>query len=581
MHDIQQEWRDLVSDALTSLDKACGGIDATHETPPSSELGDLAFPMYPFAKVLRKAPKAIAEDVARLLAEDSRELPGQVSSAGPYVNVHYDRAPFSEGVLAEVEKKGREYGTTTHLAGQKTMCEFSCPNTNKPLHVGHLRNDCLGESVSRILKACGAVVHKVNLINDRGIHICKSMLAYQRFGEGRTPESEGIKSDHLVGDYYVRYDEWAKSDDSVEEAAREMLRAWEKGDPETTALWERMNRWVLDGIEATYARTGVSFDRVYYESNTYLLGKEIVAKGLKDGVFFEKEDGSVWIDLSDEGLDEKALLRSDGTSIYVTQDLGTVVQRYEQWPFDRLIYVVGSEQRYHFNVLFLILKRLGYPWAGGLYHRSYGMVGLPEGKMKSREGTVVDADELLEELTALAASEIKDKGREHEVGDIEATAERIAIGALNYYLLKVTTNKDITFNPRESISFNGDTGPYLQYSGARISSVLRKHAEGGHARGTGSFKAELMSVAEEWELIKLIACFHDRLAQSADNLDPSILAGYLHDLAKYFNKYYHDNPILHNEDPNLVETRIRLISAVKAVLQNGLALLGIPFLEKM
>ena len=581
MQNVRENWTETIRAALKTLHPDWPETEVIQETPPSSDLGDLAFPMHPYARIFRKSPQAIAGDVARHLEEAGHKLPGSAAAQGSYVNVSFDRRAFASDLLNDVEQFESQFGRTDHLLGQKVMCEFSCPNTNKPLHIGHLRNDCLGQSVSRILQACGAEVLKVNLINNRGIHICKSMLAYQNFGKGRTPESENKKPDHFVGDYYVRYNVWAAEDSSAENSAREMLLAWEQGDPEIRELWQKMNGWTIDGINATYRRTAITFDRIYYESDTYLLGKEIVAKGLEEKVFYRKDDGSVWIDLSGEGLDHKALLRGDGTSIYITQDFGTAVKRHEEWPFDRLIYIVASEQKYHFRVLFIILSKLDYSWADGLHHLAYGMVNLPDGRIKSREGNAPDADDLLDALAALAAQEIRAKGRQDAVGDVEATADKIAMGALNYYLLKVTALKDISFNPQESISFTGNTGPYLQYTGARICSVLRKHAQKMQSGDAGKFNADLLTVSEEWELIKLISIYSERLRQAADGCDPSIMANYLYDLARYFNRYYHDNPILHNENLDLVATRVRLLAAVKQTLVNGLRLIAIPFLESM
>jgi arginyl-tRNA synthetase len=435
-------------------------------------------------------------------------------------------------------------------------------------------------SVSHLLEWQGAEVQRVNLINDRGIHICKSMAAYRKFGGSETPEQKGQKSDHFVGDYYVRYDKWSKTDAEAEKIARQMLREWEAGEPATTELWKLMNGWAIDGIEATYRRTGIRFDRVYHESETYLSGREQILKGLERGLFFKKDDGSVWVDLEEAGLDQKVLLRGDGTSLYVTQDIGTAIARQKDWPFDRMIYVVGAEQRYHFAVLFQVLSRLGYNWASDLQHLAYGMVNLPEGKMKSREGTVVDADDLLDELKELALGEIRDKGREGEIDDLDATAEAIALGAVNYYLLQFTPTRDIVFNPAESISFTGNTGPYLQYTGARISSLVRR-AKASGADGRGRFRAELLTIAEEWELAKALSEYPQMVALATRDLNPSIVAGHLYETARLYNKYYHDNSILNNDDEDLVATRLRLSRAALAVLRSGLQILGIPFLEKM
>ena len=407
------------------------------------------------------------------------------------------------------------------------------------------------------------------------------MLAYREFGDGTTLKSTDGKSDNFVGDYYVRLAQGEKEDETAEEKAREMLRQWESGRPDVLDLWRTMNRWATEGILTTYRKTGVSFDKLYFESETYTTGKAEVMKGLEQGLFYREEDGSVWVDLSDRGLDKKVLLRGDGTSLYVTQDIGTVLARRADFPFERLIYVVASEQRHHFRVLFAVLSLLGYPWAADLYHLSYGMVNLPEGKMKSREGTVVDADDLIAELEKMAREEIRSKGREEDVGDVEATAEAVALGALNYYLLQVNPVKDMVFKSEESISFTGNTGPYLQYMGTRISSVLRKFEERGGEGAGGSFDPKLIQRGDEWELVKLIAAYPEIVERAGQELSPAVVTGYLYDLSQTFSRYYHDNPVLHNNDANLIITRTRLLRAVLQVLKNAFWLVGVPYLERM
>jgi arginyl-tRNA synthetase len=588
MNDIRQQWRQAVLEAIIhaasakSLDAGAIALDQIIvETPPNPEFGDLAFPMFPFARIFRTSPAAVASLVTKRLLEPDFDVSGTANAEGPYVNVLLDRPGVAAGILKNVETEGDGYGRGISLTGKKIMVEFSCPNTNKPLHLGHLRNDAIGESVANILDSCGAVVKKVNLVNDRGIHICKSMLAYQRFGEGKTPESEGIKSDHFVGDYYVRYNTWESEDRAAEEAARDLLRKWEAGDSDTTSLWKTMNGWTMSGIEETYKRTGISFDSYYYESETYTSGRDQVTAGLEKKVFYKEEDGSVWIDLTDEGLDKKILLRSDGTSVYVTQDIGTAIHRHEDWPFDQLIYVVGAEQEYHFKVLFHVLRSLGYAWAEDLYHFSYGMVNLPDGKMKSREGTVVDADDLIDMLSDLAKKEIVAKDRTDEVDDLDLTAEYIARAAINYYLLQVSPGKDMIFDPAESIAFNGNTGPYLQYTGARLSSMIRKFEERADEFSAGSFDPNLISSGDEWEVIKFVGEYPSVVESAGKELNPTALAIHLYNLAKTYSRYYHDNPVLHNTDPSLVQTRITVAKCVIQVLQNGFRLLGIPFLHKM
>jgi arginyl-tRNA synthetase len=585
MNQYRQKLRSLVAEAINRIiEKEQNKTNAITidqviaEYPPKPELGDIAFPMFGFSKLLRKPPAKIAEQLA---TELFNKIPGSVAIEGPYLNIWLDKAIVTKEVLESIEENGKSYGTIDALAGKRVMVEFSCPNTNKPLHLGHLRNDTLGSSISKILSANNAEVKKVNLINDRGIHICKSMLAYKKFGEGKTPESEGMKSDHFVGHYYVKYAEWSKQDPEAEEQARIMLQAWESGDEEVMDLWRTMNKWAIDGIKQTYASTGVSFDSYYFESETYLSGKDEILKGLDRNIFYKEADSSVWVDLTEYGLDKKVLLRGDGTSIYITQDMGTAIRRYKDWPFDMLVYVVASEQNYHFRVLFKILELLGYPWATQLHHLSYGMVNLPTGRMKSREGTVVDADNLLEDLIALAEKEITTREREEDIDDVKATTRAVAIGALNYFLLSTSPNKDMIFNPEESISLTGNTGPYLQYTGARISSILRKFEERREKYAAGKNDPALLTVADEWEIVKQLAQFPDYVELAGAELNPSLITLYLYELSKIFSRYYHDNPVLHNENPDIVVTRIGLLKAIVTVFENGFELVGIPFLDKM
>jgi arginyl-tRNA synthetase len=596
MRNYRQRWRELVRDALSSMQREAGRAEAVPaealvpETPPSPELGDIAFPMFPFAKILRQGPPLIAQEVVRRLAASAGLRTGggggpsgggTASAAGPYVNVKLDRPSVTAEVLEAVSREGDGWGRTDGLDGMRYFVEFSCPNTNKPLHIGHLRNDAIGESLSRILSAAGATVLKANLINDRGAHICKSMLAYQRFGGGATPESAGVKGDHFVGDWYVRYHTLSQEDPSADDEVRALLRRWEGGDPATRELWRRMNGWVMEGIGETYRRTGISFDRTSYESDLYTIGRDVVLDGLARGLFERDPDGSVWVDLAAEGLDREVLLRSDGTSLYLTQDIGLAFHRATDWPFDRLVYVVASEQRRHFQVLFKVLARLGFERPERLHHLAYGMVNLPEGKMKSREGTVVDADDLLDELERMAAEEIRAKERDEEVGDLSATSRDIALGALHYWLLATSPQKDMSFDPKESLSFNGNTGPYLQYTGARIQSMLRKYEERRERYAAGRVRPELLSLPVEWEILKSVALFPETVAVAARDLAPSSVAVHLFELSKSFSRWYQEHPVLRNEDPDLVLSRIGLVRAVAQVLANGLRLLAIPFLEAM
>lgn len=580
MKDLQQDWKSRVVCTLTEMASDAGieldNIESRLSVgkPPKPELGDLSFPLFPFAKDFRKAPPALAAEAAAAMGGEE----AGVNATGPYLNVRIDRSAAIADVLATVAEAGDSWGNGSDMAGRKVMIEFSSPNTNKPLHLGHLRNDILGESCARIMAASGAEVQKANLVNDRGVHICKSMLAYDKFGDNETPESLGVKSDRFVGDLYVKFCQWAKDDKNAEEEAQVMLQNWEAGDEKVRTLWKTMNGWALSGINATYERTGISFDRIYRESETYLLGKDQVLKGLEKNVFYKDEDGSIRLDMSDIGLDTKVLLRSDGTSVYMTQDLGTAISRHDEWPFDELIYVVGSEQEYHFRVLFYALSQLGFPWAERLKHLSYGMVNLPEGKMKSREGTVVDADDLIDNLTELALKEIREKGREEAVGDAEATAEKIAIAALHYFLLQVSPTKDMIFNPEESLSFNGNTGPYLQYMVARIAGLITKAPE---ALADAETDAALLTRDDEWELSRKIAEFPSLISRAASKLDPSVLAGGLYDLAREFSRYYHEVPIAKAEDQSLAATRMVLARAVLTTLANGFRLLNIPYIEAM
>lgn len=553
------------------------------ETPPDSKMGDIGIPLFAFAKIFKQAPAKIAEKAEAEFQKRNLSTLGTAKATGPYLNIFLPKENFAEKIIKAVEAQGENYGSNESLKNKNIMIEFSSPNTNKPLHLGHLRNDALGESVSRILEFSGANVYKVNIVNNRGMHICKSMLAYKKYAQGKTPESENRKGDHFVGDMYVAFHKYESENSNAGNEVQEMLRSWERGDDkDLIELWRTMNKWTMDGINETYKRTGISFDKIYYESDTYLLGKDEVLKGVTEGVFYKEADGSIWINLEEIGLDKKILLRGDGTSIYITQDIGTAISRHKDWAFDSLIYVVANEQDYHFKVLFYVLKKLGFKWADDLYHLSYGMVNLPEGKMKSREGTVVDADNLLDSLHAGAFEQIKEKGREEIVSDTEGTAEKIALGALHYFLLQVNPKKDMLFDPKESLSFTGNTGPYLQYMGARISSILRKAetADAEKLKG-GIFSPELLSSDVEWKLLKSVENFPAQVLRAKETYDPSVITGYLYELAKNFSRFYKDCPILSVNDPNLLVTRLQLVKVVKTVLQNAMKLILVPFLELM
>ncbi len=608
MADVKSAMREVVCKALNDFIEIKGGSSVDEEkivvqTTPNPEMGDLGVPVFVFAKTLHMAPPQISAEVVKIIKEkysDYAKNCGEFTAVGPYVNLKLNKAEQSGAILKKIFDQGEKYGSLNEngkpfLGGRKVMIEFSAPNTNKPLHLGHLRNDALGESVSRILKAAGAEVCKVNLVNNRGVHICKSMLAYKWFHEekGETPESLGIKGDHFVGQCYVEFDRWLKGEKDKPETAHpealaqaeEMLVKWEAGDPEVHALWKKMNDWTISGIKETYERTGVSFDRFYFESETYLKGKDEILKGLEKGIFFKAEDGSVRIDVTDvvgKGKDEdnheKVLLRKDGTSVYITQDIGTAISRHADWPFNQLVYVVASEQNYHFKILFYILKKLGFDWADKLYHLSYGLVNLPSGRMKSREGTIVDADDLLDSLHSDALNAIEERGRESDV-DADDVAEKVALAALHYYLLQATPIKDMLFNPAESLSFNGNTGPYLQYMGARISSILEKAKKSGVS--ASAEYSDLLKAPEEWELIKALGSFPETVNKAAENLDPSIMAAYLYDLSKLFSKFYQNCSIVNAESSELKSARLFLAECTLTVMKKAMNMVLVPFLEKM
>ena len=555
--------------------------------------GDYTVVVFPLLKASRKSPEATATELGEKIAATTPEIKSFNVIKG-FLNLAIDAsfwaARFAEIVAAE------DYGMAP-ASGRTIMIEYSSPNTNKPLHLGHIRNNLLGYSVATILKANGHNVIKVNLVNDRGIHICKSMLAWQLYGGGETPASSGMKGDHLVGKYYVEFDKHYKaevkelvaggmSEDEAKKkapvmlAAQEMLRKWEAKDPEVYALWETMNGWVYEGFDVTYKAMGVDFDKVYYESQTYLLGKSLVEDGLKKGVFFRKEDNSVWIDLEADGLDQKLLLRGDGTSVYMTQDLGTALSRFEENKLDDMIYVVGNEQNYHFQVLKLVLKKLGYEWSDNIFHLSYGMVELPEGKMKSREGTVVDADDLIADMIGTAREMSDELGKLDGASEEEAHAisEMVGLGALKYFILKVDPKKTMLFDPRESIDFNGNTGPFIQYTHARIRSILRKAEEAGIST-EGYTEAALLPA--EVELIKALSEYPAVLRTAGEQFAPSVIAAYAYDLAKQFNGYYHDHSILKEECSVTRALRLRLASEVARVIRSAMSLLGISVPERM
>ena len=556
--------------------------------------GDATLVVFPFLKLSRKSPVDTAHEVgAALLA--ATPLVVRYNAVQGFLNIVLS----SDQIQARFDaiRSADAWGTATvDPNAPAAMVEFSSPNTNKPLHLGHVRNILLGHSVSRILEASGRNVVQVQIVNDRGVHICKSMWAWKHFGGGITPESSGTKGDHLVGDFYVRFDQEFRAqvrelmaqgldEDTAKAQApcmlevQEMLRQWEAGDAEVRGLWATMNGWVYDGFNQTYGRLGVRFDRNYYESDTYVLGKQDIEEGLARGVFYRRDDGSVWIDLREDGLDEKLVLRRDGTSVYMTQDIGTAIQRFRDFAIDRLTYVVGNEQDYHFKVLFLILKKLGYAWADQLYHLSYGMVDLPSGKMKSREGTVVDADDLLDEMESTARTLSEELGKTEGLREDEkAQLYRVlGHGALKYFILKVDPRKRMVFNPEESIDFNGHTGPFIQYSHARIRSILRK-AEG---RSSSWSWAEVAVDERSKELIQVLDRFPEAVQQAARTYSPAVVAQFAYDLAKAFNGFYQANPILNADSEALVAFRVELCRTTAAALRRALEMLGIEAPERM
>jgi arginyl-tRNA synthetase len=555
--------------------------------------GQITLVVFPVIRFSKKSPEATATDLGTYLQENIKEVTGFNVVKG-FLNLSIESTYWVN--LFNTELLSPEFGTLPS-SGKKVMVEYSSPNTNKPLHLGHVRNNLLGYSISELLKAAGDEVFKINLVNDRGIHICKSMLAWQKWGNGETPESSGLKGDHLVGKYYVIFDkEYKKEIEALKEEgqtedeakknaplikeAQEMLLAWENGDPAIKELWKTMNEWVYAGFAITYKNLGVDFDQYYYESNTYLLGKNTVEEGLASGVFFKKPDGSVWIDLTEDGLDQKLVLRADGTSVYITQDLGTAQMKYDDYQMDQSIYVVGNEQDYHFKVLFLILQKMGKTWAKGLFHLSYGMVDLPSGKMKSREGTVVDADDLVSEMVATAKTKTEALGKVDHFSEEEKEQlyYNIGMGALKYFLLKVEPKKRLLFNPAESIDFQGNTGPFIQYTHARIKSLLNK-AEFMEGK-TVDLNTPLSET--ELEMILLLSKFPTEISTAAKSLSPATLANYVYEVAKLFNKFYHEvPPILKEENEDLKQNRLNLSAVTANVIKTSMRILGIQVPERM
>lgn len=558
--------------------------------------GDYTLVVFPLLKTSKSSPEMTGKAVGDYLKDNCPEISGYNVVKG-FLNISFSEVYWHS--LFKAIAASEDFGQLP-ATGKTIMVEYSSPNTNKPLHLGHIRNNLLGWSVSKLLEVNGHRVMKVNLVNDRGIHICKSMYAWKVLGNGETPQSSGKKGDHLVGDYYVAFNDLYKkeveqlvasgmTEDEAKrnapslKAAQEMLFKWEQGDPEVVELWKTMNGWVYEGFAKTYEDLGISFDRTYYESQTYLSGKALVQKGLEMGIFEREADGSVWCDLTSDGLDRKLLLRGDGTSVYMTQDLGTAEQRFNEYNLDEHIYVVGNEQNYHFQVLKLILGKLGFGWADNIYHLSYGMVELPEGKMKSREGTVVDADDLIEDMCRTARETSMELGKIENMSEQEQDSlfRMIGLGALKYFILKVDPKKTMLFDPKESIDFNGNTGPFIQYTHARIKSILRKAAEKGIACGADSLDLSIALSAKEIRIIKMLNMFPAKIAEAGDAFSPALVANYAYDLAKEFNQYYHDTPILREENEAVLRYRLVLIENIAKVLTKAMSILGITLPERM
>lgn len=580
------------------------------DAPPDEKMGDFAFACFPLAKTLRMAPNMISQKLADAIP--ASEFIDRVQPAGPYLNFFVNNENLFRITCSRILAAPETSGHSNIGAGEKILIEYSAPNTNKPQHLGHIRNNLLGIALTNLQRAIGHETFPVNLVNDRGVHICKSMLAYQKFGENKTPESAGIKGDHLVGDFYVMYEKEQKQEwelwlkhknidpDALDDQERrktdaqflaesklytqvqQMLKQWEAGEPEIRALWEKMNAWVFDGFDVTYKRLGCRFDKVYKESRTYELGKKLVLEGLEKGVFYQKEDGSVWADLTDIGLDHKILLRKDGTSVYITQDIGTTKLKFDDFKMQRAIWIVADEQIYHFQVLFGLLKKLGFDWAAGCYHLAYGMIDLPEGRMKSREGTVVDADELMQQLFEMEKTEIQSRDIPIPENEFERTAEILAQGALKFYILKFGPQTRMTFDPKESISPLGFTGPYIQYAYVRVRSIFRK-AQGEDFDQLSADECDFSALGnpEELAIVRKLHDFQMEVRIAAQNYNPARLCTYLFDLAKALSSFYHDHSVLKAETEELKKARLVLSKAVALVLRQGLKLLGIDVPERM
>lgn len=550
--------------------------NAVHvEDTPNRDVGDLGLSCFSLAKIIKQSPVSIAEGLAK--ASFNSRFVTAVKSAGPYLNLFINMETFLEELHESIIKKPDTFGKSEYGAGKQVMIEYSAPNSNKPQHLGHVRNNVLGMAIANILEEAGYSVKRVNLINDRGIHICKSMYAYRQWGNDETPQSRGQKGDHFVGDYYTLFEQKTSDDPDLMDKARELLQKWEDGDTDVVSLWEKMNTWVYEGFDETYERMGCSFDKVYYESKTYRKGREIVLKALESNKVRKNDKGEVVVDLKDFEMEDKVLLRSDGTSIYITQDIGTTVEKFNDFDLDKAVWVVASEQNLHFQILFHVLEKLGYPWAEKCYHLNYGMVYLPEGKLKSREGKVINADTLMDELHELARKEMTDRSREMTDEELEDAAEKVGLGALKYYILKFIPLKDIHFSPEDSLSFDGSTGPFAQYSYARLSSILRK----GGDRLSGDPDFSRLGNPEEKNIVLLLARYPRIVLDSAKAYNPAKIVSWIFDISRAINKFHHDHSVLNTNDAELTIARGVLIAMARQILGNGLKLLGIEPLERM
>ncbi|BDU62735.1 arginine--tRNA ligase [Candidatus Borrelia fainii] len=572
---INKTIKELALKQNITLDK----INIIMQKPPKSELGDLSILIFEFSKILKLSTSVIIEEIIKQIGKKYT-----TKSMGAYLNIKFNRKEYIKNTIKRVNEQKEKYGINNVLKNKRIIIEFSSPNTNKPLHVGHLRNDIIGESLSRILKASGGQVTKINLINDRGTHICKSMLAYKKFGNNTTPELSLKKGDHLIGDFYVKYNEYAKNNKMAEDEIQQLLCKWEEGDEEAVQLWKKLNKWAIEGIKETYKLTNIKFDKIYLESEIFKIGREIILQGLKKGLCYKREDGAICInipikanEMTEHKFKQKVLLRANGTSIYLTQDLGNILTRKNEFDFDEMIYVVGSEQIHHFKTLFYVADKLGITKENNLVHLSYGMVNLPTGKMKSREGHIIDADNLIHDLSESTMTEIKKRYSNEK--DSKKIALNISLGAIHYYLLKTAIHKDILFNKEESLSFTGNSGPYIQYVGARINSVLEKYDELNLPRKNINF--DLLINENEWEIIKIISEFEEYIIKAAKDRNPSIIANYSYLLAKSFSAYYQDTKIIDKDNPELTHTRIDLSKAVLQTIKNCMHLLNIPYMKKM